>query len=231
MKKLILLSFILLLFAGCGSDDVGTVMEQKDPFGLSCDFIDYSYSNGYKAPLTPMSNEYLLVGFYNPANYSLMRNLAKESGHFDTDYPVKIFEDEDPEFTNAIFKFDTPKTCDEIANIIYEVGKSHLVAYANYTMESEFCTRPYYDKCVYYYGSNFMVAVQDEENFADLERMMEMTKTELVGKMFEDQDFPNLFILRATKNSNGHAIKIANLFFETGNFKNVWNNIDRQMVE
>jgi hypothetical protein len=50
----------------------------------------------------------------------------------------------------------------------------------------------------------------------DLNKIIAETKTELVK---QDEFMPNRFELRATKSSNGDALKMANYFYETGLFQ------------
>ena len=64
--------------------------------------------------------------------------------------------------------------------------------------------------CINSYGSNFYVKVFDENDLTNLKQKIAETNTELVK---QNEFMPKWFELRATKNSNGDALKMANYFF------------------
>lgn len=82
--------------------------------------------------------------------------------------------------------------------------------------------------CINSYGSNFYVKVFDENDLTDLNQKIAETKTELVE---QNEFMPQWFKLRATKNSNGDALKIANYFYETGLFEHSELGISKYPVE
>ncbi len=69
--------------------------------------------------------------------------------------------------------------------------------------------------CVDSYSDYFGVKVPDENNLTDLYKMIAETKTVLVE---QDQFMKDWFWLKATKNSTGDALKMANYFYESKHF-------------
>ena len=84
------------------------------------------------------------------------------------------------------------------------------------------------DLCINSYGSNFSVKVFDENDLTDLNQKIAETNTELVK---QNEFMPKWFELRATKNSNGDALKMANYFYETGLFEHSEPGISKYAVE
>lgn len=68
----------------------------------------------------------------------------------------------------------------------------------------------------------------DGNDLTDLNRIIEETNTEIVGP----NDFmPKVFELRATKRSQGDALKMVNHFYETGLFEFTEPGISKYAVE
>ena len=84
------------------------------------------------------------------------------------------------------------------------------------------------NKCINSYGSNFHVKVFDENDLTALNQKIAETNTELVN---QNEFMPKWVELRATKNSNGDALKMANYFFETGLFESSEPGISKYAVE
>ena len=87
-------------------------------------------------------------------------------------------------------------------------------------MKTDYCENAIWEKignlCINSYGSYFYVKVFDNNDLSDLNQIIAETNTELVK---QDEFMPKWFELRATKNSNGDALKMANYFYETGLFE------------
>lgn len=97
---------------------------------------------------------------------------------------------------------------------MYAENKTH------YTIQPDSCTdligQPIGNLCVNRYSSNFYVKVFDETNLTDLHNVISETNTELTG---QNEFMKKWLTLRATKDSKGNALKMANYFYESGLFE------------
>ncbi|MDO4726947.1 MAG: hypothetical protein Q4A56_06995 [Porphyromonadaceae bacterium] len=212
MKNLFLLMIgIALLTSGC---------TQKDVNNCSCNFIGFKYYNGEKFYLGQISNDYILIGI--DTNYSdlQIKDFISTTNTFAPDYQYTIYSGEGYMFKEIPIKLSTPKTCNEITKTIADLNKNTIVSYVHYTMQTDDCTNdiwePIGNMCVNSYGSSFFIKVFDETDLSMLYQKIAETNTELVQ---QSSFMPKWFEIRATKNSMGDALKMANYFQESGLFE------------
>ncbi len=227
MKNLIIsISSLTLLITGCSKDN------ETDLVQSSCDFIDFKYYNGTQDYLGELSNDYILIGVDTIYNDSEIQDFISTVNQFDQSYDYTIHSIEQYKFKEIPLKFNSSKTCEEITQIISDLEQNTIVAYAHYTMQTDNCENaiwePIGDLCVNSYGSNFYVKVFDENNLTDLNQMITETNTELVK---QNEFMPKWFELRATKNSNGDALAMANFFYESELFEHSEPGISKYPVE
>ncbi len=214
-----------LLFTGCRKDDDLTAMS-------NCEFIDFKYYNGGQDNLGEMSNNYILLGVDTAYSDSQIQNFISTVSYLDQNYTYTIHTTEQYKFKEIPLRLKSSKNCGQIAYIISELEQNVIVSYAHYTMKSDNCENligeQIGNKCINSYGSNFHVKVFDENDLTALNQKIAETNTELVN---QNEFMPKWVELRATKNSNGDALKMANYFFETGLFESSEPGISKYAVE
>ena len=227
MKDLIIsITVFTLLILGCSKDN------DTDPVQGSCDFIDFKYYNGSEYFLGELSNDYILIGVDTTYNDSVIQEFISTVYQFDQSYDYTIHTIAQYKFKEIPLKFNTSKTCEEITQIISDLEQNTIISYAHYTMQTENCENaiwePIGDLCVNSYGSNFYVKVFDENDLTDLNQMIAETNTELVK---QNELMPKWFELRATKDSYGDALAMANFFYESELFEYSSPGISKYPVE
>lgn len=228
MKKLIISLLLLCSFViGCNKDD------ELDPVQNSCDFINFKYYNGMQDFLGELSNDYILIAVDTIISDSEVQDFISINNVFDQNYDYTIHNNIGQyKFKEIPIKFNSSKSCEEITQIISELNQNTIIAYTHYTMQTDDCDNliwePIGNLCVNSYGSNFYVKVFDENNLTNLNQMITETNTELV----KQNDFmPKWFELRATKNSNGDALAMANFFYDSELFEHSEPGISKYPVE
>lgn len=226
MKNLILSIILLaLLFTGCKKDD--DLTPQGD-----CEFIDFKYYKGEKDNLGEMSNNYILVGVDTTYSDNQIQNFISTITYLDQNYTYTIHKTGQYKFKEIPLRLKSSNNCEQIAHIISELEKNTIVSYVHYTMKTDNCENSIWEQignlCINSYGSNFYVKVFDENDLTNLNQKIAETKTELVKQV---ELMPKWFELRATKNSNGDALKMANYFYETGLFEHSEPGISKYSVE
>lgn len=226
MKNLILTTMILaLLFTNCKKDD-------NQMLRCSCDFVDFKYYNGSQYNLGELQENYILIGVDTTYSDNQIQNFISSINHFDQNYSYTIHTSAQYKFKEIPLRLKSSKTCEQITQIISELEQNTIVAYAHFTMQTDDCQNEIWETignmCVNRYGSSFYVEVFDENNLTDLNQKISETNTELVE---QDEFMPKWFELRATKNSKGDALKMANYFYETGLFEHSEPGISKYAVE
>jgi hypothetical protein len=214
-----------LLFTSCRKDDDKTQQS-------SCDFIDFKYYNGTQDYLGELQKNYILMGVDTTYSDSEIQIFISTKNQFDQNYTYTIYTTAQYKFKEIPLRLKTSKTCEQITQIISELEQSTIVSYVHYTMMTDNCQNLIWEQignlCINSYGSNFYVKVSDENNLTDLNQIISETKTELVK---QNNFMPKWFELRATKNSKGDALKMANYFYETGLFEHSEPGISKYPVE
>ncbi len=211
MKNLITsLIAVPFLLTGCNKDD------ENDLIQGNCDFINFKYYNGTEDYIGELSNTYILIGVDTTYSNSEIDNFISSVNHFDHSIDYTIHNIEDYKFKEIPLKFNSSKTCKAITQIISDLEENPIVAYAHFTMQTDHCENdlwePIGNLCINSYGSQFYVKVFDENDLTDLNQMITATNTELVK---QNEYMPKWFELRATKNSKGDALAMANFFYES----------------
>tara|TARA_B110000902_G_scaffold217889_1_gene251409 strand:- start:179 stop:859 length:681 start_codon:yes stop_codon:yes gene_type:complete len=226
MKNLILsIMTVTFLFTNCSKNDEVTTQG-------SCDFIDFKYYNGTKDNLGELQNNYILVGIDTTYSDSQIQSFISTVNQLDQNYIYTIHTSAQYKFKEIPLRLKSSNTCEEIIQIISELKQNTIVSNAHYTMKTNSCQNLIGEEignlCINSYGSNFYVKVFDENDMTDLNQKISETNTKLVE---QNEFMPKWFELRATKNSDGDALKMANYFYETGLFEHSEPGISKYPVE
>jgi len=153
-------------------------------------FLDYSFAN-----------DCLLVAFYPQVQNEEKIDYLNSTGFFNmiTRIPTNCRHSKD----HILCAYtEEKKTCSQLKEIISILEKSPLVAYANLTFSD------------YVYTEDFVVVLNDINDFPYLEAMMQETNTRLIKEISDER----WYVLNADKNSKGDALQMSRYFFETGKF-------------
>jgi hypothetical protein len=195
----------------------GESVDFKTRSGERCDF--FYYYQGKPRYLGYLSNDYILVAFDTVYSDPEVKEYISTLSFMDQNYDYKIHQYPDYKSRLVPLRFASPKNCEEITGIISGLHKNPMVTYAHYTMQTDYCTddvwQPIGNLCVDSYSSFFYVRVPNENDLTDLHNMISETNTEFVE---QNMFMKNWFTLRATKNSDGDALMMANCFYESGLF-------------
>jgi len=226
MKNCILILLIGFTLISCSNGNETEFVQS------SCDFINFKYYNGTQHYLGDLSNDYILIAVDTSYRDNEIQNFISSVNDFDQSYNYTIHTIGQYKFKEIPLKFNSSKSCEEITQIISEVEQNTIVAYAHYTMQTDDCNNlifePMGDLCVNSYGSNFYVKVFNENDLVDLNNMIAQTNTEIVE---QNQFMEKWFELRATKNSTGDAMAMANFFYESELFEHSEPGISKYPVE
>lgn len=229
MKNLIFsIMFLSLLITSCSKD------KDPEPIQGSCDFVDFLYYESGKFDLGELSNDYVLIAVDTTYSDNEIKNFISTEIQFDQnfDYNILVNTERHYKFKEIALKLISPKSCEEITQFISDLEQHSIVSYTHYTMQTDDCNGPLGwpigELCINSYGSDFLVKVFDENDLTALNQMIAETNTELVK---QDIFMLQWFELRATKASNGDALAMANLFFESGLFASAEPRITKFPVE
>lgn len=219
MKKyLSLFIFFSFLLVGCivGCND----RNETDNLQSSCDYINFKYYNGTEDYLGELSNDYLLIACDTTYTNIEIRDFISTVSYFDQNYDYTIYTQTHYKYKEIPLKLKSSKTCQEIASIFFDLQQNSIISYVHYAIQTDNCENaiwePIGNLCINSYSSLFYVKVPHETNLTDLNSVITETNTELVE---QNEFMKKWFTLRATKNSNGDALKMANYFYETGLFE------------
>ena len=208
-KTIFFISIVSLLTMSCNSDDE---VER-------CDFIDYYHYQDSRIEIGELSNDYILVGIDTAISDDEIHSLLSAQPFLDQTYDYTISGFPQYKFKEIPVRLNAPGSCHEITQIITLLERELLVEYVHYTMKTDRCVdltgELIGSLCVRTYGSNFYVQVFDEGDLVDLNRLIAETNTELVRQHSSSLDW---FELRATKGSQGDALRMANYFHESRAF-------------
>lgn len=199
-----------MLFLSCHKETTENIPRS------SCNFTNFWYYLGPNNNLGELSNNYIVVSFDTTYSDIAIRKFISSVSDFDQNYRYTLYRNK-----FVALKFSCPKTCEEITDIIFNLQKNQIIEFASYTMKTNFCQSPIIvpigNLCVNSYSNYFGVEVLDENNLTDLHKMIADTKTEFVE---QDPFMKKWFLLRATKNSKGDALKMVNYFYDSKLFTN-----------
>ncbi len=212
MRNLILLGLLCALaFVSCEKEG-----------GLppaDCDLLNFKYYNDAEYDLGNVSDLYLMLACDGDASTQQIEDLVASMSFFDQDYTYEIREDENYPFQYMALKFDERKSCEQIVLAKAALEEQEIVSYVHHSFETDDCMSPIWEPlgelCVNTYSSLFYVKVMDQHDLADLYDNISYANCEFVS---QNSFMPQWFTVRATKDSNGDALKLANLFYESGQF-------------
>jgi hypothetical protein len=226
MKNYIVTFLIGIFIIGCSNDD------DAEQVKSSCGFINFKYYNETQDFLGEMSNDYILMAVDTTFTDSEIENFITSTAIIDQNYTYKIHTSAGYKFKEIPLKLNASKNCKEISQLISDLNQNTIISYVHYTMDTDDCNNaigePMGDLCINSYGSSFFVKVFDENDLTDLNQMIAQTNTELVE---QNQFMKEWFELRATKESNGDALAMANFFHESGLFEYSEPGISKYPVE
>ncbi|MBA6151572.1 hypothetical protein [Gelidibacter maritimus] len=226
MRNYILFLLVVISLISCSNGD-DTEINQG-----SCDFINFKYYNGSQDLLGEISNDYILIAVDSIYPDHEIKNFISTLNPFNQNYDYQIHKVANYKFKEIPLKLNAPKSCEEITKLISDLNQNPIISYAHFTFKTNNCTNliwePIGNLCVDSYGSNFYVKVLDENDLTDLNQMIAQTNTELVG---QNQFMERWFELRATKESNGDGLAMANFFYESGLFEHSEPGISKYPVE
>lgn len=214
MKKvfrLLLFMFLSLCLFSCNDGD--------DNINNTCDFVNFKYYGGEKFYLGELSNEYIVIGVDTSYSDAQIKNFISSINQFDQTYTYTIHKVALQKFKEIPLRLNSSKTCEEITQFISKLKQYAIISYAHYAIQTDDCSNeiwePMGNLCINTYGSDFYVKVLDTNDLSGLRQMVQQTNTEIVE---QNEFMPQLFVIRATKHSKGDALKMANLFYESGLF-------------
>jgi hypothetical protein len=201
-------------------------------FQRNCGYIDFKYYNGTEDYLGELSNDYVLIACDTTYTDEEIRDFISTVNYFDQNYDYTIYTKSHYKYKEIPLKLSSSKTCEELTSMISDLQLNNIIAYAHYTIQTDNCENAIWETignlCVNSYSSVFYVKVFDETDLTDLNKVIAVTNTELVE---QNEFMKRWFTLRATKNSKGDALKMANYFYETGLFEYSEPDITKYPVE
>lgn len=209
MRKFILALFsVALIFASCNP------ATESD-----CEFVNFKYYQGEHYYLGEKQNNYILLGIDTTYSDEQIRDFIASDSRFDQTYRYTIYAFELYSIKEIPIRLSTAMSCEGMTQLISDLEQKEIISYAHYTMQTDNCENLHWEDmgnlCVNSYSGLFYVKVLDNNDLTALHQTIAETNTELEEG---DERIPNLFVLKATKNSKGDALKMANYFHETGRF-------------
>ncbi|MGY6520393.1 MAG: hypothetical protein ACXIUD_01600 [Mongoliitalea sp.] len=182
-----------------------------------CDILNYRYYQGEELTLGEVSREYIFIGIDKSHSDEEIRTLLRTQNFLDQGFNFTIYEDPLYQFKQIPVRLNNARNCSDISGILQSLQDNTIIAYAHPTFETDNCQdaigNPVGEQCVLVYISSFFVRVPDPEDLTDLQQLIATTNTEWLGP---NQFMPNWHEVRATKDSQGDALEMANFFFRSG---------------
>lgn len=165
---------------------------------------NYYYYNGEKIFLE-LSTEKVLIKFSKELTFNEARQITLSES------VLNPLDDSRGFIPNGIVIVDVIEgaTQVQVKGCINKLEQNKDVICANYFLK-------YKDGTLQGITDHFIVKLKSPNDFFELENLAKETKTIIIK---ENEFEPNVFILSATKNSNGNALEMANYFYETGKFE------------
>ena len=224
MKNVFLLNLLLsFIFIGCSQDD-------SDILDGNCDYVDFRYLHDEQFFIGEMSNDYLVVGFDTIFSDEDIQFFISGLKKFDQSYDYPSTRRTNRKYSEVLLKLKRSQSCRKITRIISDLEENDIVAYAHFTSPAEDCLswftgQPIGSLCVNSYSCRVNTKLLSEDNFLELNRLMNETNTTLVERDSLICRF------RVTKSSTADALAMANFFFETGLFEWAEPEISRIVAE
>jgi hypothetical protein len=155
-----------------------------------------------------MRNDYLLIGFEKTNLSEEINEFLNSQVFFNNENLVERF---DSNYKLIIRKFETPKSCVEIKEIIENLQINDIVVFATYTYDGVFCIG--FDCTeLMSYSNEFLVALNDTSDIDKLYDLVNNTDTWI------EEEKNSYIVIGVDKNSQGNALQMANYFYESGIF-------------
>lgn len=204
-------SLSLLLICWSCIDNMESASLNED-----CDILNYRYYQGEQLTLGEVSREYIFIGIDKSQSNEEIKVFLRSQNFLDQGFDFTIYEDPLYQFKQIPIRLNKVRNCIDISGILTSLQGNEMVAYAHPTFETDNCQdaigNPIGEQCVMVYVSSFFVRVANPENLTKLQELITITNTEWLGP---NQFMPNWHEIRATKNSQGDALEMANHFMET----------------
>jgi hypothetical protein len=206
MRDLLIISFFTIMSSFSCESVVNDNLKVNETC-LSNHFYYYFDEKYYIDTL--LQNDYLLIGFYETSSSDDINAFLDSTRLFNLDN-LSMFPESD--YILTINRFNKSQTCLEINEIIENLETNKNVAFASYTYRGEFCIGFNCTELMSY-SNEFVVSLNDTSDFDRLQILCENTDTWISDEM--DSGY---ILLRVDKNSQGNALEMANLFYESGLF-------------
>jgi len=215
MKNLTLSLLIGVVLVCCSSNK-----DELSNIESSCNLVNFQYYNDAEQYVGEMSNEYFVLGIDTTFSNNEIENFITTIDVVDQNYNYTIYQSPLYGFKDIPLRLNNSKTCEEITEIFSSLNSNPIVSYTHYAFDADNCINTIGqvmgELCVRGYLGRFKVKVFDENDLTDLNQMILETNTELDEQYgFQSQ----WFFLKATKESAGDAMAMANYFYESGLFE------------
>ncbi|WP_229800546.1 hypothetical protein [Mongoliitalea lutea] len=208
-----LASGLMLLFINwsCIDADESTSLLEE------CDILNYRIYQGEQLTLGEVSREFIFIGIDKSYTDEDISDFLQTQNFLDQGFNFTIHEDAQYQFKQIPVRLNRQRNCSEISVILESLEGSDIIAYAHPTFETDDCQdaigNPVGEQCVRVYVSSFFVRVPNPEELTALQELIASTNTEWLGA---NQFMSNWHEIRATKNSQGDALEMANFFLQSG---------------
>lgn len=212
----------LLMFAVIGTLSLGTSCSDDDnPTSVTPEITNeeclakhYTLSNNSDVSDILLA-DYIYIGFSTEMpNSDIVSFINNQPELADID-ETAIHIEEYNTSKAVIAQFITGKTCPQIHSFINQMNANEEILYTSYTYQSSFWIgETTYD--VMTYANLFYVRVTNPDDLSALNAAALETNTTIE---FEHEFLEGVYILSASKDSDGDALDMANYFQQTGNFE------------
>lgn len=197
-----------------------------------CNFTDYRYYYDQRISVGELQDNYVIVGIDIAYTDVEIENFITSIEAFDRTYNYTIHNNGPNQTRDIPLRLNTSRTCEEITALISVLNQYEIVSYTHYAMQTNTCTNFFGQTmgnlCVSAHANHFLVKAQNNNDLSDLYETIAQTNTAYFGTVPSMQSWHRV---KATKESNGDALKMANYFYETGLFEIVEIGVGRYAVE
>jgi len=156
--------------------------------------------------------DYLSIGFDKQVQDSAIENYINQMSLFNPVSSSEIIRSTSNEYNFLFLNSTEQKTCLQLKQIICELERSPLVAFANFTFE---LVGTVWIHNILTPSDVVHVMVKDTNDLSDLYVVAQETNTRFKGRSTYGPDW---FSISTDKNSMGKAMEMANYFYETEKF-------------
>jgi hypothetical protein len=195
--------FLMLLLPGCASRATSPKAPEITPTAAQA-CPGYFYYYGQEKIQLTQDPQISLIGFKGNPTTAQKEEVLRRFPAF-TGFSAGEKEDEDPGFQLADLKSGT--TCAQVQKLIKELQQQELILFAN----PVFHALPSLGSGHRWMGltPEFIVTMKPGQPESELQRLLSLTNTKQADTLGE-----NIYLLRATKESKGNALEMANYFHQ-----------------